>query len=298
MKQDSAQAYNVPDYTLTVEERVLLHLYKFVNIGEVYDFPQDLTQEGISKYIGVHRKHLPRTLRKLMQNEQIEEKSAHIVGLKQKRKVYLLTWKGKITASKLKEQVDSWKVTVVLLDGSKIDMHVVDIPKNSKSLGLEGELTLFDVIRLVEKGVFDCALVKKKIESEKRALFVKEMEESSNEKKMMIYETIMEKAWMDGSLTSSEQIMVEELRKMLGISNEDHKKIEQKIVERHADVKVNRIDIYKNILETAWADGIITPDESAMLNRLKELLGITDEQHRDVEKDIWKGKIRTKENTK
>jgi uncharacterized membrane protein YebE (DUF533 family) len=85
---------------------------------------------------------------------------------------------------------------------------------------------------------------------------------------------------------------------MLGISDEMHKNIEQKIVEKHAGVKVNRIDIYKSILETAWADGIITPDESAMLSRLKELLGISEEQHRIVEKEIWKGKATLKENTK
>lgn len=271
----------------------MLQLYKFVNIGDVYDFPEDMTQEGISKAIGVQRKHLPRTLKKLVQGEQVIENTAHVVGIKQKRKVYQLTWKGKISAAKLKEQVESWTVTVKLLDGSKKVMKLTDIPAQAHMLGLEGELTMLDIARLVEDGELDCAHAKKRLESEKRAEIIKGMHDSS-ERKMMIYETIMEKAWLDGHLTVSERAIVDELKDMLGITAEVHKSIEDRILHKHAEINLNRLEIYRSILETAWADGVITPDENAILLKLREVLGITPEQHMFVESEVWKGKPHAK----
>ena len=43
---------------------------------------------------------------------------------------------------------------------------------------------------------------------------------------------------------------------------------------------------YKNALRQAWKDGIITPDESAMLDTLRKSLNISAEEHITLEKEI------------
>jgi DNA-binding PadR family transcriptional regulator len=60
-----------------------------------------MCQEGIAYSIGIYRTHVPLYLRKLVEEGFVEERLAHIKGVKRRRKVYLLTEKGKEYVSKL-----------------------------------------------------------------------------------------------------------------------------------------------------------------------------------------------------
>lgn len=48
------------------------------------------------------------------------------------------------------------------------------------------------------------------------------------------------------------------------------------------------VSIYRSVLEEAWADGIVTEDEEAMLERLRNSLGLQIDEHKKMEEDIIK----------
>ncbi len=48
------------------------------------------------------------------------------------------------------------------------------------------------------------------------------------------------------------------------------------------------ISVYRSVLEEAWADGIVTEDEEAMLERLRASLGLPMDEHKKMEEDIIK----------
>ena len=58
----------------TVEERILLHLLDYIYYRSKIEVPKFITQEGISLTIRVHRKHLPRSLKSLIEKNLILEK--------------------------------------------------------------------------------------------------------------------------------------------------------------------------------------------------------------------------------
>ena len=87
--------------TLTTEIRVILHLYSHKHKHSDWSAPSTLTQSGISEAVFVQRKHIPRTLNKLVSLKQVEIMKKHIPGGKQRRQIYLLSEKGKHRAKEI-----------------------------------------------------------------------------------------------------------------------------------------------------------------------------------------------------
>lgn len=52
------------------------------------------------------------------------------------------------------------------------------------------------------------------------------------------------------------------------------------------DLASHNLSIYESALEQAWVDGLITEDERAILENLRKKLGITGDQHLDIENKI------------
>ena len=77
--------------TLTVEQRVLLHLWDTPLGDNPWEGRPELTQAGVSDAIGIARKHLPRTLKKLREKSHIIEETRHVAGAKQRCRVYALS---------------------------------------------------------------------------------------------------------------------------------------------------------------------------------------------------------------
>lgn|GEM_PF-3197086 len=84
-----------------IREAILIHLSKYTDSYDRFDAPFEMCQEGIAYSIGIYRTHVPLYLRKLVEEGLVEERLAHIKGVKRRRKVYLLTEKGKEYVSKL-----------------------------------------------------------------------------------------------------------------------------------------------------------------------------------------------------
>ena len=87
---------------LTAAERVLLHLHDFWTAREPV---REVTQEGIAAGTGVLRSHVPRALRTLILQGEIEESSGRIRGRGRKVKVYRVTEQGMRRARVLLDDV-------------------------------------------------------------------------------------------------------------------------------------------------------------------------------------------------
>ena len=114
---------------LTVKQRVLLHLHDRRMIVDAWDAPIEHSQSGVSNAVGIHRRHLPRTMRRLQESNLINIELRHVSNVKRKVQVYSLTSKGQKMASDLLDTVMNWEAEtengLVLL--SSICTHSTDI---------------------------------------------------------------------------------------------------------------------------------------------------------------------------
>ena len=95
---------------LTVQERVLLHLHDRTMVENAWDAPIEHSQSGVSNAVGVHRRHLPRTMRRLEDSRLIIIELRHVPNIKRKVQVYSLTDKGQEMASDLLANILMWEV--------------------------------------------------------------------------------------------------------------------------------------------------------------------------------------------
>ena len=65
--------------TLTVEQRVLLHLWDTPLGDNPWEGRPELTQAGVSEAVGIARKHLPRTLKNF--EKRTESMKKHVTWL-------------------------------------------------------------------------------------------------------------------------------------------------------------------------------------------------------------------------
>ena len=96
--------------TLTTEERTLLHLLNHQLPENNWEAPMELTQAGISAAVHVQRKHVPRTLKRLEQQNCLNTTSRHVPGARQRRRVYSLTNEGRERAQSILERIRSTPV--------------------------------------------------------------------------------------------------------------------------------------------------------------------------------------------
>ena len=78
---------------LPVLERLLLHLHQVDPAGRGSS-PEHQTQVGISTAIGIQRKHVPRALRRLVEEGWIALELKRVDGHRQRLRVYVLSAKG------------------------------------------------------------------------------------------------------------------------------------------------------------------------------------------------------------
>ena len=106
--------------TLTTEERTLLHLLDNKLPENNWEAPMELTQAGISAAVHVQRKHVPRTLKRLQEQNFLNTTSRHVPGARQRRRVYSLTPDGRQRAISILNRIKEVPVqsdgTTVLLE--------------------------------------------------------------------------------------------------------------------------------------------------------------------------------------
>lgn len=105
--------------TLTVAERILLHISQHQKLKDCYDVPFDVSQDGIAQALLISRAHAAVELKKLKESGEVQERLAHIKRGKNKRKVYFLTSAGEEETAKIRTLAEERGIDV----GPSVDMR-------------------------------------------------------------------------------------------------------------------------------------------------------------------------------
>lgn len=135
---------------LTVKERILLHLLEFAQPAEHVEFPPALTQEGVAHGAGIELRHFAQFARPLVREGFVRERTAHVMGRKQRMKAYDLTPPGRAMAIRLRERLKSQVVRI--RDGTVVREESLD--HALRAIGARA--SLLEAVRQVqEAGVLD-----------------------------------------------------------------------------------------------------------------------------------------------
>jgi hypothetical protein len=242
-------------------ERILIHLLEFLKSEQLSEVPVDITQEGIASAICVDRKHLPRSLKKLKQNNLILEKRNHVEGKKQMMKTYSLTTSGRFQALQIKNKVSDQKVNFIK-NGKKITKSISEIfeicDKQYSYACIVSQVMKYSYFH--EKNVTEQSLKK---------------DNSTVINPEDIYRSVLEEAWKDGLLTVDERNILRKLRDTLNISKKTHYRIQNKILQskQYSSSELYR-QIYDLVLTEVLKDDKISKDEQAILEKLKKHFNI------------------------
>lgn len=101
---------------LTNQDLILLHLWRFRNLHGSGSHPPAVTQGGISERTGIRRSHVPRNVKRLVQEGSLLEEKAYVVLASRHLKVYALSSTGIVKATELRARVLA--TTLATPDGS------------------------------------------------------------------------------------------------------------------------------------------------------------------------------------
>ncbi len=260
--------------SLTSKDRILLYLSEYQNMEERYELPADLIQQSIAYGTGIQRKHLSQYLDDLIKDNMITERKAHVQGMKQRMNGYYLTPCGHTKAVSIRNMISEMIVPVKTQEGTK-ELRVSQIDDMTSA-----HVTLCDIVReaLVEHGLEMSSL--ETVEARKR----KALEEK--EQDTDIYKRALQTAWRDGRVTATERFLVEELRKHLKITDEQHRLLEAEIIRKLAQDHMEFRRIYRTVLEVALADRQISGPEAAILEGLRRVMRISREEHEELVSEV------------
>jgi hypothetical protein len=260
--------------SLTSKDRIVLYLSDFTHMEDRYELPADLTQQVIAYGTGVQRKHLSQYLSDLIEEGLIVERKAHIQGMKQRMNGYYLTPAGYSRAVEMRERVGN-AVVPIKTNGATKQMRVMDIDDATSA-----HITLCDIVReaLLGKGLEMATL--ETLETRKREA-LEEKEQDSD-----VYKRALQTAWRDGRVTATERFLVEELRKHLNVTEEQHRALEGEIIKRLAQDHMEFRRIYRTVLEVALADKQISGPEESILEGLRRVMRISRDEHDSLVKEV------------
>ncbi len=259
---------------LTSKERILLYLSEFTNMDERFELPSGLTQESVSLGTGIQRKHLSQYLKDLLGDGLIQERKAHIQGMRQRMNGYYLTPGGLSIAKNLRAKVEQCVVPVHNL-GKVTEMKVADIDDLTSH-----HIKLCDIVcEAISRGSLDMSDLED-MERKRREAVESEDEDTET------YRRALQTAWNDGKVTATERFLVEELRKHLKITEEQHRALELEIVKRLAMDHMEFRRIYRTVLEVALADRIISGPEEEILEGLRRVMRISRKEHEELLKEV------------
>ncbi|MBN1389945.1 MAG: tetratricopeptide repeat protein [Candidatus Thermoplasmatota archaeon] len=112
---------------LTIDKKILLHLYEIRHTEMDFEVPQEVVQDGIAEAVSIRRDNIPRTMKKLKEEGFVHDVLKRIKGLPRKRKAYFLTEKGLSYAKEVRDVIAYHKVYLQLADGSVKLVHLKDV---------------------------------------------------------------------------------------------------------------------------------------------------------------------------
>jgi tetratricopeptide (TPR) repeat protein len=92
-------------HSLTIQERIVLHLSAYSSQRDAYSVPREVTQAGIAGALGIRVAHASREVRKLVESALVDERDAAVQGARRHQKAYFLTASGVQEAAKMRAEV-------------------------------------------------------------------------------------------------------------------------------------------------------------------------------------------------
>jgi hypothetical protein len=259
---------------LTTEERILLFLSEFRGMEDRFELPLALTQKSIAFAAGIHRKHVSRYLDELVADGSLTERKAHIEGMKQRMLAYYLASKGWERASRIRQYLSTIRVPI-RVKGETQEMTLAEIDRATSV-----RLTFSDIVReAMENPMLEMEHLETIDERRRR-----EMDERVE--KIEAYAKAMLTAWQDGKVTATEQLLLEQLREHLQISELDHKRIESDVLGKVLGTMEDERKTYRDVLRHAFAGGKTTPRVRETLDDVRRLLHITKDEADRIEREV------------
>ena len=250
-----------PRLALNTEARILLYLTDFRHMEERYVLPQTLPQKANAYAAGIQPKHLARYLDEMVKAGYLVEANGNVEGEKQRMLAYYLAPRGWERALSIKQRLSTLRVPVNH-QGEVRPMSLDEIDKATSA-----HLTFSDIVReAMNVDTLDLEYLNGIDERRKRAMDerVKDLED---------YTRAVMTAWKDGRVSATERLLIEQLREHLGISKEEHERIETQVVE---EVLANREGIYRAVAAEALEHGPIPKDTRELLETLRKKLGLSE----------------------
>ena len=113
---------------LRVEDRILLHLHNYIRFADDYEVPKAMSQKGIGEAVWIAWSNVPRAMKKLREQDLVDERTTRVKGEFRKKKVYILTPQGFAKAQELREDLGHRHVTV-RRGGEIREMEFADVPE-------------------------------------------------------------------------------------------------------------------------------------------------------------------------
>jgi tetratricopeptide (TPR) repeat protein len=115
-----------------------------------------------------------------------------------------------------------------------------------------------------------------KREEERREQETHEGREELRRESSTMYRGMLKHAWVDGQPTREERAMLEVVRNTLGIPETEHLLAEREI----------QLEVYAEALQSARRAGLIAGNDEAALENLRQLYGITPEEHAVIQEGL------------
>jgi DNA-binding MarR family transcriptional regulator len=250
-----------PLLTLPTEDRILLYLSVFDDLEDVFEAPSDVTQKEIALNVSVQRKHISRYLKKLMVEDLIKEHVCHVHGAKQRMRCYSLSWTGRKRSQEIGKYIGE-KVVKVRIADKITDMKVSDIDGATSV-----HLTLSDIVNVAMEtdDHLDMEILEKLEDKKRRAV-------DERTQKAEVYRKALVVVWRDGALTSSEKHLIDALKQHLGVTDEEHDSMEEKIINNLDPIRKVHIGLLEDVEHLLGQNP--TNREENILHLIKERFGL------------------------
>ena len=274
---------------LSVKERVLLHLHGRILIEGRWDAPVELSQSGVSHAVGVHRRHLPRTMRRLQESSLVNIELRHIPNITRRVQVYGLTNRGYQIADELLNNILKWNVesqdgTVPLSNLVKSSsealeyLHPQESIKESPAIGRLAELVKVayedGILTTAEERLLDTAALelhvdRKTLERIKNRI----ANDGKNGNDARLIRSALMTALADGHIDENEERILRRLAHESGLDDEAYSTLVKHTISESLSLEERA---YFGAMEAIdW----IVDEKNPFLNDLQNALGIDQEQH-------------------
>lgn len=161
---------------ITLKTRILIYLSDYWKYKDRFQYPIEITQEGISKAVGITVSHVPRELDILIKNGLVEELKGRVAGKEKRVNVYFLTPQGILEVEKIKRSLANESVHY---NGKKY--RIYELVENQRELNwleainiLQNEAkTVKEKKKIYIEGNFEGSIIDRKEELEAMQAWMK-----------------------------------------------------------------------------------------------------------------------------